>query len=85
MKEHPPLPVSGYTIHSDERIGIDNTNKETEERLLRRLDMLSKADGIDGYWLGVARVYLELGFMAMNRAVFQPQRAKLPEDAEKSL
>jgi hypothetical protein len=47
--------------------------------------MLSKADGIDGYWLGVARVYLELGFMAMNRAVFQPQRAKLPEDAEKSL
>jgi hypothetical protein len=85
MKEHPPLPVSGYTIQSDERIGIVNTNKETEERLLRRLDMLSKADGIDGYWLGVARVYLELGFMAMNRAVFQPQRAKLPEDAEKSL
>jgi hypothetical protein len=85
MKEHPPLPVSGYTIQSDERIGIVNTNKETEERLLRRLDMLSKADGIDGHWLGVARVYLELGFMAMNRAVFQPQRAKLPEDAEKSL
>lgn len=28
----------------------------------------------------VARTHFQEGFMALNRAVFQPQRIKLPED-----
>lgn len=36
----------------------------------------------DQRWLAVARTHFQEGFMALNRAVFQPQRIKLPEDSE---
>ena len=41
-----------------------------------------KLDGApyDPYWLMIARQHFAEGFMALNRAVFQPQRIKLPED-----
>lgn len=34
----------------------------------------------DEAWLACARQYITVGFMALNRAVFQPGRVKLPED-----
>lgn len=34
----------------------------------------------DPRWLSIARTHFQEGFMALNRAVFQPQRVKLPED-----
>jgi hypothetical protein len=34
----------------------------------------------DQRWLAIARTHFQEGFMALNRAVFQPQRIKLPED-----
>ena len=34
----------------------------------------------DERWLAVARTHFQQGFMALNRAVFQPQRVNLPED-----
>lgn len=34
----------------------------------------------DPRWLAVAKTHFQEGFMALNRAVFQPQRVKLPED-----
>lgn len=34
----------------------------------------------DPRWLAVAKTHFQEGFMALNRAVFQPQRIKLPED-----
>lgn len=37
---------------------------------------------VDGRWLAIARTHFQEGFMALNRAVFQPQRIKLPEDGE---
>lgn len=37
---------------------------------------------VDQRWLAVARSHFEQGYMALNRAVFQPQRIKLPEDGE---
>lgn len=36
----------------------------------------------DGRWLAIARTKFEEAFMALNRAVFQPGRVKLPEDGE---
>lgn len=36
----------------------------------------------DEHWLGVAKRHFMEGFMALNRAVFQPQRIKLPEDED---
>lgn len=34
----------------------------------------------DPRWLAVAKTHFEQGFMALNRAVFQPTRISLPED-----
>lgn len=34
----------------------------------------------DQRWIAVARTHFQEGFMALNRAVFQPQRIRLPED-----
>lgn len=34
----------------------------------------------DPRWLAIARTHVQEAFMALNRAVFQPQRIKLPED-----
>lgn len=44
---------------------------------------LAEALKCDPRWLAVAKTHFEQGFMALNRAVFQPQRISLPEDAEK--
>jgi len=35
---------------------------------------------VDMRWVAIARTHFQEGFMALNRAVFQPQRIKLPED-----
>lgn len=35
---------------------------------------------LDPRWTAIARSHFEQGFMALNRAVFQPQRVRLPED-----
>jgi hypothetical protein len=77
--EYVGLPVHGYTPQSASNVDIVNRSKETEERLLRFVDSL---DGIgDPRWLAVARTHVQQGFMALNRAIFKPQRIALPEDA----
>ncbi len=37
---------------------------------------------LDKRWLALAKTQIEQGFMAMNRAVFQPGRVSLPEDGQ---
>ena len=78
--ENPTTPVPGYRPQSDKNLAVVKVNKEMEERLLRRLGLLAEGD-YDGRWLAIARTHLEIGFMAMNRAVMQPDRVRLPEDA----
>lgn len=95
MTDHVGLPVAGYKPQSSERVDLVNSNKETEEGLLRVLDEMMKAEGpqfgailgqpsFDRRWLAIARTHFEQGFMAMNRAVFQPARVKLPSDFGKT-
>lgn len=72
--EHTPLPVHGYTTQGGDKVGIVNANKEHEEVILRRLDALALNGEIDGRWLAVGRTHIEQAFMAINRAVFKPQR-----------
>lgn len=81
-----PLPVHGYTAQPVGAVDLVNENKRIEERLLRRLDELrelgergSGMPGLDHRWLAIARTHFEQGFMALNRAVFKPQRVTLPE------
>lgn len=74
------LPVSGYRPQSDKAIATVNENKLLEERILRQLDTLAQDPAADRRWLAIARTGIEQGFMAANRAVFQPGRVSLPED-----
>lgn len=74
------MPVPGYTEQSTERLDQVTSFKHLEEVVLRRLDELAKIDFVDKRWLAIGRTHIEQGFMAVNRAIFQPQRVVLPED-----
>lgn len=74
------LPVHGYTDQPSDRIDQVNQNKEAEEKILRLLDLLSQRGGVDPRSLALARTHLETGFMWLNRAIFRPERVKLPDD-----
>ena len=76
------LPVKGYQPQSSYRVELVNRNKEAEERVLRILDNLKESNRADLRWLAIARTHIEEGFMAMNRAIFQPARVKLDGDPE---
>lgn len=82
MTANQGLPVSGYKPQSDEAVAIVNANKAAEERILRMLDLLRGDAGVDQRWLSIGRTHIEEGFMALNRAIFQPGRVTLPEDQE---
>lgn len=77
--QHNGLPVAGYRPQTDEKIALVNKNKEWEEFLLRRLDGLKDelVCPIDQRWLAIGRSHIEQGFMAINRAIFQPSRVDL--------
>ena len=85
---HAPLPVQGYKPQSQATVDLVNKNKELEEIALRQLDMLATLTAVNGEpitidkrWLAIGRTHLEQAWMAINRSVFQPTRAKLPGDA----
>ena len=82
MSEHQGLPVAGYRAQSDDRVALVNANKRMEENVLRVLDRLRDGGSdFDQRWLAVGRTHIEQGFMAINRAIFRPERVKLPEDS----
>lgn len=80
MTEHAGLPVAGYQPQTTERVNLVNENKRLEEQVLRVLDALAASKQCDARWLAIGRTAIENGFMAVNRAVFQPSRATLPSD-----
>lgn len=80
MSERQSLPVAGYTSQSDLNVAIVNNHKEAEERVLRLIDAAKANPYNDQRWVAVAKTQIEQGFMALNRAVFQPKRITLPED-----
>lgn len=77
---------------SDAKVALVNEFKADEERLLRKIDATQSLSAgaydatgtsfADHRWLAVARTHFQEGFMALNRAVFQPQRISLPEDGD---
>lgn len=76
-------PVAGYQPQSDAKVALVNSFKEDEERLLRKIESLfTTLDSpmADQRMLHLARTHTQIAFMLLNRAVFQPQRIKLPED-----
>ena len=93
MTDEKGLPVKGYTDQPSEKIARVNEHKELEERVLRAIDYMQEAlveaarsgqpAPFDPRWIALAKTQIEQGFMALNRAVFQPQRVSLPEDFSK--
>ncbi|MFF9549382.1 Acb2/Tad1 domain-containing protein [Methylobacterium fujisawaense] len=81
-QKHHGLPVAGYRPQTDEALALVNANKDAEERVLRILDSLATRPDIDKRWLAVGRTAIENGFMAVNRAVFQPARVALSHDTK---
>ena len=83
MTDHKGLPVQGYRTQPQIAVDAVNQNKETEEKILRLIDDLQngqlkgEAFQADQRWLAIARTDLEKGFMALNRAIFKPERVKL--------
>lgn len=77
---HTGLPVAGYIDQSADNVALVNKNKELEERVLRQFEGLAAYGGFDPRMLALARTKVQEAFMWANRAVFQPERVKLPED-----
>lgn len=83
--QYQPLPVHGYKLQGKDKIDLVNENKALEEMVLRQIDRLAKMldqdpQQINERWLRIGTTHLEQAFMAINRAVFQPERIKLPSD-----
>lgn len=75
-------PIKGYTAQPQWKLDLVNSNKESEELLLRMLGNVGRLTDIDPRWLSIARTKFEEAYMALNRAVMNPRRIKLPEDDE---
>jgi hypothetical protein len=75
------LPVEGYRPVAKSKVDLVNENKILEERVIRRAEWLKNHSlEIDGRFVSIAITHFQEGFMALNRAIFMPQRVKLPED-----
>lgn len=91
MTDHAGLPVKGYQAQSDEKVSVVNENKILEERMLRQIEKLQRANAkteqgerppYDPRMLALAATGIQDACMWLNRAVFQPTRIELPEDGE---
>ena len=71
------LPVAGYRAQGADKVATVNRNKQAEEAVLRILDQLADDREVDKRWLAIGRTQIEQGFMAVNRAVFKPERVEL--------
>jgi hypothetical protein len=83
----PVTPVEGYTAQPQWKIDLENKRME-EEAALRAIEAVrgAPASHVDTAvdmrcWLTIASTHIEQGLMALNRAITQSQRIKLPGDA----
>ena len=70
------MKVAGYRPLEKHRVEVVNENKALEELILRQIDTLMAMHDLnpDPRWIALAKTHLEIGFMALNRSVFQPER-----------
>jgi hypothetical protein len=76
QRVHDGLPVEGYRAQTSSNVDLVNANKRLEEQCLQVLDQLATLD-VDKRWLAIGRTGLEQAWMAINRSIFKPDRAKL--------
>lgn len=69
--------LPGYRELGPVQLKLMKENKLLEEIVLRQLDRHAAADqNVDQRWIAIARTQLQQGFMALSRAVAQPQRLR---------
>jgi hypothetical protein len=68
--------VLGYVDQPEGHIDMVNENKLVEEACLQMIDYLELLDSVDKRWLAIGRTHIELGWMAINRAIFRPERVQ---------
>ena len=83
---HKGLPVAGYKpTQSKANVDLVNEGKQIEERVMRYIEKVEAfniaRNGGDPCMSSIGRTQIQLGFMAVFRAVFDPQRITLPEDS----
>ena len=79
QKDIPVTPVAGYRRLTQEHIDQMNENKLLEELVLRQVDRHVRehhSQEIDQRFVAIARTHFQEGFMALNRAIAQPQRIR---------
>lgn len=74
--------IKGFTDQSEKNKAFINRNKEIEERVFRIVDEVRAQEEYNHTFTDAANEYLIIGFMLLNRGIFQPQRIELPEDKE---
>lgn len=77
---HDGLPVAGYRSQPNSNVELVNANKLLEEHALQILDELALMPEVDKRWLAIGRTQMEQAWMAVNRAIFKPDRVRLPGD-----
>ena len=69
--------LPGYRELSQDQLAMMKKNKLLEEIVLRQIDnhvrTRDSAD-FDQRWVSIARTHIQEGFMALSRAIAQPQR-----------
>lgn len=69
-----PGTITGYQRQSQQKVDVVNSTKGFENDLGRWLKQLqADVPDVDGRWVSIARTHFQQGFMALNRAVFQPE------------
>lgn len=69
-----PSPIADYRPLEPSMVEMANANKLIEELVMRQLDRQRAAPETDPRLNALAHTYFQIGFMLMNRAVFQPGR-----------
>lgn len=70
----PGLPVAGYRPQDPKNVELVNRNKVIEEHVLRQIDLHKADQNHDQRLVALAKTHMDIGFMLLNRAVFQPGR-----------
>lgn len=67
--------ITGYTERSSDAGAIETVNfsKDLENKLGDWVEVLREDETIDKRFISIAVEHFQLGFMALNRAVFQPE------------
>lgn len=65
--------ITGYRTLTDEEIATINDLKALAQQVGAEVENIFDRDGVDKRWAAIARTDLQTGFMALIRAVAQPE------------